>query len=106
MWPATPLALVARRDSVVITLFDAGTSILGGFAIFAVIGHLARSVGTSVEQVVQAGAGPGLAYIVYPAGASRRICRLALRCVVFNLYLYSTQMTSISYRDGDTLRSY
>lgn len=94
--PLAVLVLVARRDSVLITLFDAGTSILGGFAIFAVIGHLAHSVGTSVEQVVQAGAGPGLAFIAYPAGAllshTNRIqvhqSTLALIVLLFFLLVY------------------
>ncbi|XP_056000421.1 sodium-dependent proline transporter-like [Ostrea edulis] len=56
------------RDSIILALISEGTSIFGGFAIFTIVGYMAHIAGKPVEDVVQAG--PGLAFLVYPAALS------------------------------------
>ncbi|XP_006631949.2 sodium-dependent proline transporter isoform X1 [Lepisosteus oculatus] len=52
------------RDTFIVTLGNAFTSILAGFAIFSVLGYMSQELGVPVDQVAQAG--PGLAFVVYP----------------------------------------
>ncbi|KAG7465193.1 hypothetical protein MATL_G00173690 [Megalops atlanticus] len=52
------------RDTFIVTLGNAFTSILAGFAIFSVLGYMSQELGVPVNQVAQAG--PGLAFVVYP----------------------------------------
>lgn len=53
------------RDATIVTLLDTGTSLLAGFTIFGILGHLAFELGTEdVGSVVKGGT--GLAFISYP----------------------------------------
>jgi SNF family Na+-dependent transporter len=52
------------RDAWLVPLINASTSILGGFVVFAVLGHLSYLQDRPVEDV--ASDGPGLAFVVYP----------------------------------------
>ncbi|XP_063303968.1 sodium-dependent proline transporter [Pelobates fuscus] len=52
------------RDTFIVTLGNAFTSILAGFAIFSVLGYMSKELGVPVDQVAKAG--PGLAFVVYP----------------------------------------
>ncbi|XP_010625471.1 sodium-dependent proline transporter isoform X3 [Fukomys damarensis] len=52
------------RDTFIVTLGNAITSILAGFAIFSVLGYMSQELGVPVDQVAKAG--PGLAFVVYP----------------------------------------
>lgn len=52
------------RDVLIITLVDAITCILAGFAIFATLGYIAVNQGKDVEDVIKEG--PGLVFIIYP----------------------------------------
>nr|XP_033783187.1 sodium-dependent proline transporter isoform X1 [Geotrypetes seraphini] len=52
------------RDTFIVTLGNALTSILAGFAIFSVLGYMSQELGVPVDQVAKAG--PGLAFVVYP----------------------------------------
>lgn len=53
------------RDVTIITLLDTFTSLLAGFTIFGILGHLAHEIGTNdVGSVVKGGT--GLAFISYP----------------------------------------
>ncbi|XP_037916674.1 sodium-dependent nutrient amino acid transporter 1-like isoform X2 [Hermetia illucens] len=53
------------KDATIVTLLDTGTSLLAGFTIFGILGHLAYEVGTEdVGSVVKGGT--GLAFISYP----------------------------------------
>jgi solute carrier family 6 amino acid transporter-like protein 5/7/9/14 len=52
------------RDTLIVVISDAFTSIFAGFAIFSILGHLAYVLNTSVDKVVVSGS--GLAFIAYP----------------------------------------
>ncbi|XP_028165876.1 sodium-dependent proline transporter-like [Ostrinia furnacalis] len=56
------------RSSITIPLVNSGTSIWAGFVVFSVLGFAAERTGVPVGQV--ANAGPGLAFITYPAAVS------------------------------------
>ncbi|XP_068620782.1 sodium- and chloride-dependent glycine transporter 1-like [Battus philenor] len=53
------------RSSVIIPLVNSGTSVWAGFVVFSVLGFAAERAGVPVGDV--ATAGPGLAFITYPA---------------------------------------
>ncbi|XP_008294264.1 sodium- and chloride-dependent neutral and basic amino acid transporter B(0+) [Stegastes partitus] len=57
------------KDSFVVTLTNAGTSVLAGFAIFSILGHMAHIYKTPVGEVVKEGF--GLAFIAYPDALSK-----------------------------------
>ncbi|KAL3978057.1 homeobox protein Nkx-3.2 [Sarotherodon galilaeus] len=57
------------KDSFVVTLTNAGTSVLAGFAIFSILGHMAHVYKTPVSKVVKEGF--GLAFIAYPDALSK-----------------------------------
>ncbi|XP_047440136.1 sodium- and chloride-dependent neutral and basic amino acid transporter B(0+) [Mugil cephalus] len=57
------------KDSFAITLTNAGTSVLAGFAIFSILGHMARVYNIPVDEVVKEGF--GLAFIAYPDALSK-----------------------------------
>ncbi|XP_023010251.2 sodium- and chloride-dependent neutral and basic amino acid transporter B(0+) [Maylandia zebra] len=57
------------KDSFVVTLTNAGTSVLAGFAIFSFLGHMAHVYKTPVSKVVKEGF--GLAFIAYPDALSK-----------------------------------
>ncbi|XP_030585828.1 sodium- and chloride-dependent neutral and basic amino acid transporter B(0+) [Archocentrus centrarchus] len=57
------------KDSFVITLTNAGTSVLAGFAIFSILGHMAHFYKIPVGEVVKEGF--GLAFIAYPDALSK-----------------------------------
>ena len=44
------------RDAVLVSVAGEGTSVFGGFVIFAVLGYMAHMSGTPVDQVVSSGA--------------------------------------------------
>ncbi|XP_055372359.1 sodium-dependent nutrient amino acid transporter 1-like isoform X2 [Condylostylus longicornis] len=53
------------RDATIVTLLDTFTSLLAGFTIFGILGHLAHEINTDdIGSVVKGGA--GLAFISYP----------------------------------------
>jgi solute carrier family 6 GABA transporter-like protein 6/8/11/12/13 len=52
------------RDTLIVTLVDAGVSLLCGVAVFAVLGNLAHEQGAPVHSVVADG--PGLVFVVFP----------------------------------------
>ena len=53
------------RDALLVSFIDAGTCFVGGLVIFSVLGNMAYNTGTKVEDFNRAG--PGLAFVVYPA---------------------------------------
>ncbi|XP_064622838.1 sodium-dependent proline transporter-like [Lineus longissimus] len=58
-----------QRDTILIVIINCLTSIYGGFAVFAVVGHMAHRTGIPVDKVLKSG--PGLAFIVYPEALSK-----------------------------------
>jgi len=52
------------RDVLAVTLTNSVTSLICGFAIFSVLGHIAHTQGKDVESVVADG--PGLVFVVFP----------------------------------------
>ncbi len=52
------------KNAWIIGLADAGTAILGGFAVFGALGHKALIDGVAVSAVVKSG--PGLTFVTYP----------------------------------------
>ena len=52
------------RDALIVTMVDAGVSLLCGVAVFAVLGNLAHEQGVPVDKVVADG--PGLVFVVFP----------------------------------------
>lgn len=58
------------RDATIVTTLDTFTSMLAGFTIFGILGHLAHETGqTDIGKVVKGGA--GLAFISYPDAIAR-----------------------------------
>ncbi|XP_057700938.1 sodium- and chloride-dependent neutral and basic amino acid transporter B(0+) isoform X2 [Corythoichthys intestinalis] len=57
------------KDSFIVTLTNAGTSVLAGFAIFSILGHMAHVYQMPVGEVVKEGF--GLAFIAYPDALSK-----------------------------------
>ena len=43
------------RDAILISLVNCGTSLYGGFAVFSVLGYMAHTLGTEIENVTDAG---------------------------------------------------
>ncbi|OWF55165.1 Sodium- and chloride-dependent glycine transporter 2 [Mizuhopecten yessoensis] len=52
------------RDSIMLTFICEGTSIFGGFVVFAVVGFMAERTGMTISEVVSTG--PGLVFMAYP----------------------------------------
>ncbi|OWF36769.1 Sodium- and chloride-dependent GABA transporter 2 [Mizuhopecten yessoensis] len=52
------------RDGIIISCINSGTSLVGGFAVFSVLGFMAKQHNLPIKDV--ANAGPGLAFITYP----------------------------------------
>lgn len=56
------------RDAIVISITDTLTSCLAGCAIFSLLGYLAKTMNTNIEDVTRGG--PGLAFIAFPESIS------------------------------------
>ncbi|XP_068598917.1 sodium- and chloride-dependent neutral and basic amino acid transporter B(0+)-like [Brachionichthys hirsutus] len=57
------------KDSFVVSMTNAGTSVVAGFAIFSILGHMAKIYKMPVGEVVKEGF--GLAFIAYPDALSK-----------------------------------
>ncbi|KAL0983779.1 hypothetical protein UPYG_G00132700 [Umbra pygmaea] len=60
------------RDSFYLCLLNSGTSFVSGFAIFSILGYMAREQGVNISMVAESG--PGLVFIVYPQAVSLLPC--------------------------------
>ncbi|XP_060075487.1 sodium- and chloride-dependent taurine transporter-like, partial [Ylistrum balloti] len=56
------------RDSIIIMCINSGTSILGGFAVFSVLGFMAREQGVDISDISTSGT--ALAFLTYPKAVS------------------------------------
>ncbi|WAR01042.1 S6A13-like protein [Mya arenaria] len=52
------------RDAIIFACANSGTSILAGFIIFSILGHMSHLQDKPISEVAEAG--PGLAFIAYP----------------------------------------
>ncbi|XP_069114320.1 sodium- and chloride-dependent creatine transporter 1-like [Argopecten irradians] len=52
------------RQAILVSCLNSGTSLIGGFAVFSVLGFMAKQHNIPIDDV--ANAGPGLAFITYP----------------------------------------
>ncbi|XP_070133548.1 sodium-dependent nutrient amino acid transporter 1 isoform X1 [Drosophila bipectinata] len=76
-----------HRDAVIVTSLDTVTSLLAGFTIFGILGHLAHEIGTDdIGTVVKGGA--GLAFISYPDAISKFKSLPQIFSVLFFLMLF------------------
>ncbi|XP_048764706.2 sodium- and chloride-dependent betaine transporter-like [Ostrea edulis] len=57
------------RDCYALVLAGEGTSIFGGFVVFAILGYMAHENGVPIEKVVKSG--PGLGFIAYPEALAK-----------------------------------
>ncbi|KAJ6219509.1 hypothetical protein RDWZM_005321 [Blomia tropicalis] len=84
------------RDSLFIAACNSLTSIYAGFAIFSVIGFMAKQIDKPIDQAADQGV--GLAFVAYPA-ALARLQMAPVWSVVFFLMLitlgFGTQMTVV-----------
>ncbi|XP_053320336.1 sodium- and chloride-dependent GABA transporter 2-like isoform X2 [Spea bombifrons] len=56
------------RDCVALCFLNSGTSFVAGFAIFSILGFMAKEQGVPISEVAESG--PGLAFIAYPRAVS------------------------------------
>lgn len=54
------------RDTFIVTLGNAITSILAGFAIFSVLGYMSQELGVPVNQVAKAGEAKQRSFLLHP----------------------------------------
>lgn len=80
-------------NSAIITgLANCGTSFFAGFAVFSMLGYLARIQGVPVDQVTQSGF--GLAFVAYPTAIAQLPALSALFGVIFFLTLLALGIDS------------
>lgn len=76
-----------HRDATIVTGLDTCTSLLAGFTIFGILGHLAHEIGTDdIGSVVKGGA--GLAFISYPDAIAKFQTLPQIFSVLFFLMLF------------------
>ncbi|EEC19465.1 sodium-neurotransmitter symporter, putative, partial [Ixodes scapularis] len=72
-------------DASIVVIADLITSLLGGIAIFAVLGHMSLELNVPIEEVAKAG--QGLAFVIYPEALTTFWCP-QLWSFVFFIMLY------------------
>ncbi|KAA0194671.1 hypothetical protein HAZT_HAZT001110 [Hyalella azteca] len=87
------------RDSTIISVTDTLTSLLAGFTIFSILGHLAHQLGVPVSEVIKEG-GTSLAFISYPDVLARFTWAPQFFAVLFFLMLFTLGVGSASALTG------
>lgn len=57
------------KDAAIIAITNTSTSIYAGFAIFSVLGYMAKEQGVPIAEVAESG--PGLIFIAYPKAVTQ-----------------------------------
>jgi NSS family neurotransmitter:Na+ symporter len=76
-----------NNNAIITSLADAGVSFFGGFITFSVLGYLAMSTGSGIDNVVAVG--PELAFIAYPTAISL----LPFAAAIFGLIFFTALLT-------------
>ncbi|XP_037555084.1 sodium-dependent proline transporter-like isoform X1 [Dermacentor silvarum] len=81
-----PFRYAIQIDASIVVVADLITSLLGGIAIFAVLGHMSLELQVPIEEVAKAG--QGLAFVIYPEALTTFWCpQLWSFIFFFMLYL-------------------
>ncbi|XP_067097912.1 sodium- and chloride-dependent GABA transporter 3-like [Osmerus mordax] len=85
------------KDCLWLSLLNSGTSFVAGFAVFSVLGFMAKKQGVPIETVAESG--PGLAFIVYPqAAAMMPLPQLWTVCFFIMLLLLGVDSQFVSFQ--------
>jgi len=77
---------------------DTFTSLLAGFTVFAILGHLAHELNVDITEV--AADGPGLVFVSYPSAISKFTWAPQLFSVLFFLMLFTLGIGSANALAG------
>ena len=87
------------RDATIISITDTLTSLLAGFTIFSILGHLAHQLGVEVKDVLKEG-GTTLAFVSYPDVLARFTFAPQFFAGMFFLMLFTLGVGSASALTG------
>uniref|UniRef100_A0A8C0ZCY0 Transporter n=1 Tax=Cyanistes caeruleus TaxID=156563 RepID=A0A8C0ZCY0_CYACU len=74
------------RDCILLCSLNSATSFVAGFAIFSVLGFMAREQGVPISQVAESG--PGLAFIAYPTAVTMMPVSQLWSCLFFLMLIF------------------
>lgn len=72
-----------HTDTIVVSFMNVFTAVFCGFAVFAMLGFMAKNLGVGIDEVVQSG--PGLAFI---GNDSNKICSFSFFLSFLFFFVY------------------